>query len=327
MYLSIDQAVEILTNGGIVAIPTETVYGLAGLATKPKTIQKIYKVKNRPNDNPLICHFYSFEQLRKYIPEISPAAEVLISHFSPGPISFLFDSPKNSDLKPTAKGRDTIVCRIPNSELSLKILEKIDIPLVAPSANTSGKFSPTSAHMVKADLGQKIDGIVDGGESEIGLESTIIDCRDPNIIYILRPGSIGKLELEARLKYFDIQTIVIDSQKPEDAPVTPGQKYKHYSPVTKIIKIKDWQDIPETSKFAILAIADRIQEIELLMPDISEIKFINLGQSDSQIAHNLYENLYKLDQFKLDKAYLIDFELPVSSLSKAIRDKIDKIAS
>lgn len=327
MYLTQSEAVQILTQGGLVAIPTETVYGLAGLATNPDTIKKIYQVKNRPGDNPLICHFYSYDQLKKYIPDISPAAEVLISHFSPGPISYLFNLPENSDLKPATRGQNTIVCRIPNHPITLAILEQIDIPLVAPSANTSGKFSPTNPHMVKQDLGEKIDGIVDGGDSEIGLESTIIDCRDTNKIIILRPGSLGKIELEARLSYFEIETVVIEAEKLQNSPTTPGQKYEHYSPVTPIFRVQNWQDIKETQDIAIMGILSELGQIELLMPDISGIKFINLGQTESEIAHGLYENMFKLDQLKVKKAYLIDFDLASSSLSQAIKDKLDRIVS
>jgi len=324
MYLSIDEAVLQLQNHGVVAIPTETVYGLAGLATSPKAVKKIYEVKNRPTDNPLICHFYSYDQLCEYIPHLSAAAEVLIQHFSPGPISFLFNLPENSVLKPTTAGHNTVVCRIPNHPVTLEILRKINIPLAAPSANTSTKFSPTTAKMVAQDLGSKIDGIVDGDESEIGLESTIIDCTDPHKIVILRPGVIGKLELEERLKYFDLDVVVVEKEVEENATI-PGQKYEHYSPVTPIFRVKNFTDILESDNIAILGTQMSVGEAELMLKDISKIKFLNLGQNLEEIAHNLYQKLSELDSLEVEKAYLLEFNFDKSSLLEALNDKLNRV--
>lgn len=327
MYLSKIQAIKLLKEGEVVALPTETVYGLAGLANNLDTIKKIYTIKNRPTDNPLICHFYSYNQIKKYVNQISEAAEILITHFCPGPISFLFDLPNNSSLKSATSGQNSVVCRIPDHPLALQILEEIDVPIAMPSANTSSKFSPTSAKMVRADLGDKIAGVVDGGESIVGLESTIIDCRNPAEIIILRPGSIGKTEIETQLQNSGLKIVVKESPNVDISKVftTPGSKYKHYSPITPIFEVSDYTQIVETADIAILGNQIQLEKAELFINDTSKIKFINLGTTIEEISHNFYAKLFELDQSKVIKAYLIDLNLDKSSLSTALNDKLKKI--
>lgn len=162
--LSEEEALKILRSGGIVAVPTETVYGLACVAENKDAVAEIYAIKQRPADNPLICHFYSLEQLKQYVQPINDIEEVLIQHFCPGPLSFVLTLRKNSPLSFATGGRESVVARIPAHPLFLSLLTKMNKPLAAPSANTSGKYSATNAQMVLHDLGDKIQGVLDGGE-------------------------------------------------------------------------------------------------------------------------------------------------------------------
>ena len=229
MLLSFEQTVQYLKNDKIVAIPTETVYGLAGVATSSLAIKKIYQAKNRPNDNPLICHFADLAQIKQYVENIPKAALEILNQFpNGGPFSLLLKLPVNSPLKTATCGLETVICRIPDHQLARKIIKAVGQPIAAPSANTSGKLSPTSAEMVEKDLGEKIDGIINGGNCKIGLESTILDLNTDGEIKILRPGG---LTMNAIKNIFgeDYEIKVINKETS-----TPGAKYRHYSPNSRI---------------------------------------------------------------------------------------------
>lgn len=195
--VDLETAATLLLNGEIVAFPTETVYGLGALANNSKAINQVFEIKNRPKDNPLICHFYDIDQIKKFA-KINKLSQILLHNFSPGPISLLLPL-IDQKLLPATCGNPKIVCRIPKHALTLRLLQKIKIPLVGPSANTSGFFSPTTAVMVLSDLGNKISGVLDGGNCQIGLESTILEVIGHKI-KILRNGVIGKIEIEKYLQ-------------------------------------------------------------------------------------------------------------------------------
>src|SRR4030095_968216 len=229
MKITAAEAAALLLNGKVVAVPTETVYGLAAIATLPAAVAKIFEIKNRPADNPLICHFYNTDQIRKYVKSIPGNTEKLLQQFSPGPVSFMFDLPADSPVKFATCGSEQVIARIPNHAVFLEIIQETNEPVAAPSANTSGKISPTSAEMVETDIGTKIDGIVDGGISHIGLESTILDARSEDAVYILRPGAIGEREISRVLP--DVKVFPLQHDTGE---VIPGSKYKHYAPNTPL---------------------------------------------------------------------------------------------
>ena len=195
--VDLETAATLLLNGEIVSFPTETVYGLGALANNSKAINQVFEIKNRPKDNPLICHFYDIDQIKKFA-KINKLSQILLHNFSPGPISLLLPL-IDQKLLPATCGNPKIVCRIPKHTFTLKLLQKIKIPLVGPSANTSGFFSPTTAVMVLSDLGNKISGVLDGGNCQIGLESTILEVIGHKI-KILRNGVIGKIEIEKYLQ-------------------------------------------------------------------------------------------------------------------------------
>jgi len=335
--ISIEEAVKLLSEDGIVAIPTETVYGLGAIATSQKAITKVYKAKNRPEDNPLICHFYDIEQIREYVPKIHEYVEVLIDEFTPGPISFLLDLPSDSPLKAATSGMDSIICRIPQHDTTLELLEELNRPIAAPSANTSGKISGTSPEMVEKDLGSKIDGIVDGGECLIGLESTIIDCRKAESIKILRPGYIGKEELKEVFEEHGLKIKVssptkIKKKKKKQSPriklTTPGEKHTHYAPDKPVYLSENWRTIAwSKEKFAVLATDEIIEEInEEMYLTGRAIHLIKLGSRKriDLIAKNLYKNLSKTNDMDIDRSYLINESWEKSSLAEAIENRLEK---
>jgi len=241
MLVSLQKSVEIIKKGGVVAFPTETVYGLGADATNAQAISKVFEAKNRPKDNPLICHFYSTQQIMEYL-FIPPTLLRIMQKITPGPVSFVLPIDPNSVLKPATAGQKTVIVRIPNHPLALKLIEQINKPIVGPSANTSGKTSGTTAQMVENDLGEKIDGILDGKDCLVGLESTILDGLDfyknadlknnlqknkedeENLnqklptIKILRPGIIGQNELTKILTELKIKAKIEDKtiSKPEN---------------------------------------------------------------------------------------------------------------
>lgn len=322
MIVSVAQAVQILKSSGVVAVPTETVYGLAGVATDDIAIDKIFKAKNRPRDNPLICHFSSVDQIRKYVLDFPPYFEKLVEKFSPGPISYLLKLPNNSPLLPATSGLFQVIVRIPNHPVFTEIVDLVGLPLAAPSANTSTKFSATNSQMVQADLGDKIDGIVEGGNCAVGLESTIIDCTDQNSVEILRPGAVGKKELEQFFKEYNLDITVNLKTESENIP---GNKYPHYSPDTKLLHFGGIKTILKTQKIAILGLDQNISNFKKSFPDNQNIHFISLGQNLNQVAENLYAKLFYLDTLKLDMAYLLPIPNENSSVWLAIKNKIDKI--
>lgn len=220
-------AAEILRSGGLVAFPTETVYGLGGDGLQKRASEKIYAAKGRPSDNPLILHISRREELDSVVKNVSAAAEKLIQAFWPGPMTLIFEK---SDCVPyeTTGGLDTVAVRMPGHEGARMLIERAGVPVAAPSANTSGRPSPTTAEHVREDLDGRIDMIIDGGSVGIGLESTIIDLTE-EIPVILRPGYItkdmiaqvvGKVKMDPGLAGND----------PSARPKAPGMKYRHYAP-------------------------------------------------------------------------------------------------
>ena len=320
MKLSFEEARNILYKGGVVAVPTETVYGLAADATNPKAVEKIFQIKNRPGDNPLICHFHSFEAAKKFLNPVPAYVSKLAAHLSPGPVSYLLSLKTPSSLRAATRNRTDVIIRVPMHELLLKLLRELPFPLAAPSANTSGKFSATNAKMIEADLGNKIDGVLDGGNSSVGIESTILDCRDENKIRILRPGAIGKEDVEWILRD---ENILVE-ENVSMMITTPGSKYKHYSPTTPLHEIFSVENIsPEKKQTAVLGLSEDLKNLSLK----KNIQLISLGSEKNltEVAANLYHKLFELDATKVDEAFFINRDWGNSSLGKAISNRVNHI--
>lgn len=227
---AIKRAAQCIKSGGLVAFPTETVYGLGGDGLNSEAAGKIYAAKGRPSDNPLILHINSQKMLSKIVKEVTPMAKKIMTAFCPGPITIIL--PK-SDIVPysVTGGLETVAVRMPDNDVMRELIKCADTPIAGPSANISGRPSPTTAQAVYHDLHGKIDMILDNGPCEFGVESTIVDCTE-DVPIILRPGAITKEMLEEIFTKVKIDGAVIGENV---VPKAPGMKYKHYAPKANMI--------------------------------------------------------------------------------------------
>lgn len=223
---------KLIRNGDIVAFPTETVYGLGASALNENAVKKIYEAKGRPQDNPLIVHLSSKKDIKKYVKNISKTQKKLIKAFMPGPISIIFD--KNEKIcSVVCAGGNTVAIRIPENIVARKFIKYSKCPICAPSANTSKRPSPTIAKHVFDDMNNKIPLIIDGGQTNIGIESTVVRV-DNDIVYILRPGKIN-----AKMILQKCRLIAVDKMDTSKIPQSPGTKYTHYKPNCDMIIVKN----------------------------------------------------------------------------------------
>lgn len=231
----INTAARILREGGLVGIPTETVYGLGANGLDPKAVKRIFEAKGRPQDNPLILHVTGPQWLPRYCEDIPPMAYVLARKFWPGPLTMIL---KRKSIVPdeTTAGLDTVGVRCPDHPVTLAIIREAGIPIAAPSANTSGRPSCTTAQDVLEDMDGKIEGVVDGGPCTVGVESTILDltCTPPRL---LRPGGLPVEEVERLIGPVDVDRAVVAPMKDGEQPRAPGMKYRHYAPVAPVTVI------------------------------------------------------------------------------------------
>ncbi|MBD5135947.1 MAG: threonylcarbamoyl-AMP synthase [Lachnospiraceae bacterium] len=326
----INEASEILKKGGLVAFPTETVYGLGADALNEKASSDIYRAKGRPSDNPLIVHISNKEQLYKLVKEIPHNAELLMDNFWPGPLTMIF---KKSEIVPdgTTGGLDTVAVRMPNHPVALNLIDSSGIVIAAPSANTSGRPSPTSSAHVEEDLCGKIDMILDGGDVGIGIESTIVDMTS-DIPVILRPGYITKEMLEDVLGNVDIDKAVMNPLSENVRPKAPGMKYRHYAPKAELIifngkmndvirRINEETDecISKGKCVGIIASEETKDKYKAGM-----VLDIGTRQDEDMIAHNLYGVLREFDAANVDVIYGETFK--ESGFGQAIMNRLLKAA-
>lgn len=229
----VEKAAALLRNGEVVAFPTETVYGLGANALDREAVEKIFQAKGRPQDNPLIVHCFTRAQLTDLVTEIPPEAKILMDKFWPGPLTLVL--PKSAAIpQVVSAGLDTVGIRIPDHPLALELIQKTGFPLAAPSANLSGRPSPTRAEHVWADLQGKIPAILDGGETGWGLESTVLDCT-VKPFRLLRPGGVTLEELQA-LTSIQVDTTIYGASL-DATPASPGMKYQHYAPQAEVFLV------------------------------------------------------------------------------------------
>ena len=224
----LEEGAAILRQGGLVAFPTETVYGLGANALDEEAAKKIYEAKGRPSDNPLIAHIAGPAELAPLAKEIPEAARKLMEHFWPGPLTMIF---RKKEIVPygTTGGLDTVAVRMPSDPIARKLIAMAGVPVAAPSANLSGRPSPTTADHVWQDMAGRIDMLIDGGPVGIGLESTIVDVTG-EIPMILRPGAITLEMLQEVLGRVEIDPAILGPMKEGTRPKAPGMKYRHYAP-------------------------------------------------------------------------------------------------
>jgi len=306
---------EILENDGVVAIPTETVYGLAGNALCLKSIDTIFEVKNRPKINPLIVHLSSYSELEKYVFDIPEIAHKLLNTFWPGPLTFLFK--KNEIIPNVATANSKYgAFRVPNHPLTLELLQAIDFPLVAPSANPFGYISPTSAIHVFEQLGGKIPYILDGGNCSKGIESTIIGFDNEDVV-IYRTGSIDaetiSFVIEKPVKYFNNN---------EAKPITSGMMAYHYSPLTPMVLVKNLDEfvLQDIENIGVIRFRNKLE----LIPTDYQYILSETGNLD-EAAKNLYSALYYMDKKNVE--LIIAEKVPHHGIGIAINDRLMKASN
>lgn len=289
-----EKAGELLRNGEVVGIPTETVYGLAANAFDEVAVSKIFKAKGRPQDNPLIVHIANFEELAPLVAEVPAAAKQLAEAFWPGPLTMIL--PK-SDKIPNAvcAGLQTVAIRCPSHPVAHAVIEKAGVPLAAPSANLSGSPSPTNAKYVYDDMNGKIPLILDGGQSAVGVESTVITLalEKPRV---LRPGGVTVEQLREVLHEVDVDEAVVKPLKKGAVAASPGMKYKHYAPKAEITILKG-----SFEQFKAYVEAQNAEEHFVLCFEGEEKAFphaVTYGKSGdgSSEANRLFDALRELDE-------------------------------
>ena len=301
-----ERAGDILRNGGLVAIPTETVYGLAANALNGEAVSHIFKAKGRPMDNPLIVHIAEREELKALVKEIPETAEKLMDYFWPGPLTIIM--PK-ADIIPdeVSAGLDTVAIRMPSHPVARKVLKAGGVPLAAPSANTSGKPSPTTAAHVYDDLNGKIDAIVDGGSCDVGVESTVITlCSE--IPRLLRPGRVTPEEITKVIGPIEVDNAVLHPLKDGAVVMSPGMKYKHYSPTANVIvissslnKFREYVNKKaEENEGKTAALVFEGEETEINCETLSFGK----KDSDEDHANRLFGALRESDELGIDTVYV-----------------------
>ncbi len=318
-----DIAADILKSGGLVAIPTETVYGLAASAYKPQSIKNIFIAKGRPMDNPLIVHIADIKNIYEVVSEFHETAQKLAEKFWPGPLTMIL--PKNSKIpNEVCAGLSSVAVRFPSNKIAQEIILKTGEPLVAPSANLSGKPSPTKFEHVFEDLNSKIDAIVDGGDCTVGLESTVVSLLE-EIPRILRPGAISADDIKNTVGCVKIDDAVFKKSKAGEKVLSPGMKYKHYSPktpVTMIIssaeKYSEFINSKKNDNIIALCFNEDIQNIN--------VPYVSYGGSDDvkTQAQKLFGALRDAD--KLQGTHIYAHYKDVNGFSVAVYNRLVRAA-
>ncbi len=325
----IGEAGKVLKEGGLVAFPTETVYGLGGDALNPASSEKIYAAKGRPSDNPLIVHIAEKSDVYRIAKNISGEAEELMEAFWPGPLTLIFSK---TDLVPakTTGGLDTVAVRMPSDKIAAALIRAAGGFVAAPSANASGRPSTTTAEHVAEDLNGRIEMILDGGQAVIGLESTIVDVSEKKPV-ILRPGVITKAMMESVIGFLDVDQAVI-SPDSGIKPKAPGMKYRHYAPKAELTVVEG-----ETE--AVIAAVNRLAEeaeaegkkVGIIATDETMgryerglVRSLGVRSHEDEISMHLFEVLRSFDETDVDCIYSESFE--DAAIGQAIMNRLLKAA-
>lgn len=324
----LEKAAEIIKNGGLVAMPTETVYGLSANGLDEKAVEKIFIAKGRPQDNPLILHIADIKDLDRLVEEIPEPARKIMDKLWPGPLTLIF---KKSDLVPSAvtAGGDTVAIRLPNSEIARELIRLAGVPLAAPSANISGRPSPTNAADVYVDLNSRIDIILDGGATEIGIESTVLDLTVEDGM-ILRPGFYDIDIISEFLPRVTNDKALIENGK---IPKSPGQKYKHYAPKAEVYifdeglssKLEAMKNMAEeyeekNKKVGLLVFEENIDYLKPLL-----VKSLGPKKDLRAMARLIFSQLREMDRLGVDIILVEGVE--EKSLGFAIMNRLRKSAA
>ncbi len=321
------EAASIIRQGGTVVFPTETVYGIGADALNETACGNIFLAKGRPSDNPLIVHISSLEELEKLVEKIDEKAMALAEKFWPGPMTLVMNKKAAVSDKVTA-GLNTVAVRMPKNTIASALIRLSETPIAAPSANISGKPSPTLFKHVKEDMMGKVDAIIDGGSCEFGLESSVIDVTG-EVATILRPGSVTKEDVEKILGKCEYDPAIISSDE-EIVPKSPGQKYKHYSPLAKVVLYKgDLSKQIGKIKSDFIKYSDEglkvaVMATEQTLEEYSGDFLISMGDRDdlNSIASKLFNALRLFDEMKVD--IILAESVDENGVGKAIMNRLSK---
>lgn len=297
---NIEYVAKLLQDGEIVGIPTETVYGLGADATNIEAVKKIFLAKGRPQDNPLIVHLSSIDEIMDYVEYVPDIAYKLAEKFCPGPLTMVL---KKKDIIPdiTSAGLDTVGIRIPYHHLARRIIKACGKPIAAPSANLSGSPSPTTAMHVYDDMNGKIPAIIDGGSCSVGVESTVI-CFNNDYVRILRPGFISEEKIKEVTNKVIIDKAVLNKMVEGDIIISPGMKYKHYSPKANVIIIEGNMDKftnyvnvhSEGATYGLIFDEDKLEGVP----------YLTYGDTSEEQAKELFYRLREFDKLGAETVYV-----------------------
>ena len=299
----IKTAGEIIKNGGLVAFPTETVYGLGASAFDERAAEKIYAAKGRPSDNPLIVHICEKEQLGEIAESIPDDAHKVIDAFMPGPVTIILKK-KPSVPDTVTAGLKTVAVRFPANETAQRLIRAALVPIAAPSANLSGKPSPTKAEHVIADMTGRVDAIIDGGICEVGVESTIVDFTGEKPT-ILRPGGVTYDDLTALGIDVEIDKNILKSIGENEVPKSPGMKYKHYAPDAEVTVVEGEKDAVQKKIKELLREnkGEAVGVLAMYGAEYDDAVILSAGQSNREYAKNLFSALREFDNLGVKKVY------------------------
>ena len=325
----IQTAAEIIQKGGLVAFPTETVYGLGADALNPSAVLALFEAKKRPLDNPPIVHVASINEIYKLVEDVPSRAVLLMEQFWPGPLTLIFKR-SNKVPKVTVAGLDTIAIRMPKHKVALELIKQSCRPIAAPSANLAGRPSPTTAKHVYEDLNGRIDAILDGGSTNIGVESTVVDLTvDPPMV--LRPGGTPFETLKRVFEDFKLHPYVLAEQElPLQEVHSPGMKHKHYAPKTEVILVEG--NIPEIIKEVKKLTESYLikgKRIGIIATDETKtaykanvVKSLGSRSNLASIAQNLFRLLREVDAENVD--VIIVEGVPSEELGLAVMNRLRK---
>jgi L-threonylcarbamoyladenylate synthase len=321
-YPQIIEAAQKLKENEVVAFPTETVYGLGGNAKSDEAVLKIFEAKGRPGDNPLIVHISDREQIRPLVKAIPEKAKLLMDAFWPGPLTIILEQESGMLSEKATAGLSTVAVRMPDHPVALALIEASGLPLAAPSANLSGKPSPTTAAHVADDLTGRIAGIVDGGATGVGVESTVVDCTG-DIPVILRPGGVTREQLEDVVGEISVDPALKDS---EQAPKAPGMKYRHYAPNAPFYLVNgtssDIQQLVQEKRNEGMKVGVMTTKENEDLYDANAVIACGERSRLETVAEALYDTLRAFNQEDLDIIYGEVF--PEHGVGQAIMNRLSK---
>ena len=308
--VTIERAAEILRQGGLVALPTETVYGLGANALDPIAVARIFAAKERPFFDPLIVHVPDIDWMPRIVSEFPPVAVQLAERFWPGPLTLVL--PKVTAIPDlVTSGLPNVGVRIPDHDLTRQVLRLANVPVAAPSANPFGRLSPTTAEHVHRQLGHRVDAILDGGPCRVGIESTILQINEDGVTF-LRPGGSALEEIEALIGNVNHPVSTVS-----ESPIAPGMLASHYAPRTPLTIVNEIPSTVDSTRLGLLALchvglSHQFAQVEVLSPTGDLVT----------AAANFFQALHRLDAAGLDEIIAVRF--PETGLGKALNDRLQR---